>query len=73
MPNETVREHRRRCVGDENASVDWVDREIDGCEFRDERLGKRFRSLLEHLSSHSGGSIPPWIAGAMAWMYPAVP
>ena len=58
MPNETVRGHRRRRVVDENASVDWVDREVDGCESRDDRLGKRFRSLLEHLSSQPGGSIP---------------
>lgn len=58
MPNDTVRGRRRRRVVDKNASVDWVEREIDGCEFRDERLGKRFRSLLEHLSSHPGGSIP---------------
>ena len=32
----------------------WVDREIAGCEFRDARLGKRFRTLLERIGSDIG-------------------
>jgi hypothetical protein len=36
----------------------WVDRELAGCEFRDERLGKRFRSLLARLAGSPGESIP---------------
>ena len=37
---------------------EWVERELAGCEFADERLGKRFRALLEQLSSSPGDSIP---------------
>ena len=36
----------------------WVDREIAGCEFRDARLGKRFRKLLEQIGGAMGESIP---------------
>ena len=36
----------------------WVDREVTGCEFRDARLGKRFRTLLERIGSDIGQSIP---------------
>lgn len=36
----------------------WIDREVSDCEFEDERLGKRFRSLLAQLSSSPGDSIP---------------
>ena len=36
----------------------WVDREIAGCEFRDERLGRRFRKLLGRIGSAMGQSIP---------------
>jgi Transposase DNA-binding len=36
----------------------WVDCEIAGCEFRDARLGKRFRTLLERIGSDIGQSIP---------------
>ena len=36
----------------------WVDREIVGCEFRDARLGDRFRKLLVQLGSAMGQSIP---------------
>jgi hypothetical protein len=37
---------------------EWIDRELAGCEFKDERLGKRFRRLLEQLSDGTGESIP---------------
>jgi hypothetical protein len=36
----------------------WMERELAGCSFKDERLGKRFRSLLARLGSSIGESIP---------------
>jgi len=36
----------------------WIDHELAGCQFKDERLEKRFRKLLEHLSEGIGESIP---------------
>jgi transposase-like protein len=36
----------------------WIDRELAGCQFKDMRLGKRFRKLLEQLSDGTGESIP---------------
>jgi hypothetical protein len=36
----------------------WVDREIGGCDFRDERLAKRFRIVLRRIGSAMGQSIP---------------
>jgi len=36
----------------------WIDREIGGCEFRDARLGDRFRKLLSQIGSAMGQSIP---------------
>jgi len=36
----------------------WVDREIAGCDFRDERLVKRFRKVLGRIGSAMGQSIP---------------
>ena len=36
----------------------WVDREIAGCEFKDARLGDKFRKLLAQLGSAMGQSIP---------------
>jgi hypothetical protein len=36
----------------------WVDREIARCEFRDARLGDRFRKLLAQIGSAMGQSIP---------------
>lgn len=58
MSNECVRRRRRQAVADASAPSDWVDRELCDCTFKDERLGKRFRSLLGQLSSSPGGSIP---------------
>jgi hypothetical protein len=43
------------CADDSGA---WVDRELANSKFKDARLGKRFRSLLEQLSSSPGGPIP---------------
>jgi hypothetical protein len=36
----------------------WVDREIARCEFRDARLGDRFRKVLAQIGSAMGQSIP---------------
>ncbi|WP_247296258.1 transposase DNA-binding-containing protein [Bradyrhizobium sp. 179] len=36
----------------------WVDREAAGCEFKDERLGRRFCKLLAQIGSDMGQSIP---------------
>jgi Transposase DNA-binding len=36
----------------------WIDSELAGCEFRDVRLGKRFRLLVERLSQAIGETIP---------------
>ena len=36
----------------------WIDRESRGCEFRDARLGDRFRKLLTQIGSAMGQSIP---------------
>lgn len=36
----------------------WIERELAGCEFQDERLGKRFRKVLEQLSEGAGETIP---------------
>ena len=36
----------------------WIDQELATCEFRDVRLGKRLRSLVERLAEGVGESIP---------------
>ena len=36
----------------------WTDRELLGCEFKDGRLGKRFRRLLQKLAEGTAESIP---------------
>src|SRR5437763_1689781 len=36
----------------------WIDREIAGCRFADERLGRRLRALLVRVAGAVGGSIP---------------
>ena len=58
MPNDNVRKRRRSSVAVEKLHEAWVDRELADCDFVDERLGKRFRSLLGQLSSSPGDSIP---------------
>ena len=58
MPNGNVRIRRRSAVADGKARSAWVDRELADCSFKDERPGKRFRSLLEQLSSSPGVGIP---------------
>jgi hypothetical protein len=44
--------------GDDHGPAEWVDQELGGTVFADERLGKRFRALLEQLSRSPGDSIP---------------
>jgi hypothetical protein len=58
MPNRTVRKRRQASTADADSPDAWVDREAADCEFKDERLGKRFGSLLSQLSSSPGDSIP---------------
>jgi Transposase DNA-binding len=36
----------------------WIDREVAGCRFADERLGKRLRTLLAQMAGAMGESIP---------------
>ena len=41
-----------------SGSQGWVDREVAGCDFRDARLGHRFRKLLGQIGGAMGESIP---------------
>lgn len=36
----------------------WIENELQGCTFRDQRLGTRFRKLIQQLASNIGESIP---------------
>lgn len=38
--------------------TDWLDAELSGCEFKDKRLGDRFKKIAKALASGSGKSIP---------------
>lgn len=58
MPNDIVRKRRQSPVADAKSADAWADLEVADCVFKDERLGKRFRSLLQQLSSSPGDSIP---------------
>jgi len=40
------------------ATEGWIDQELAGCEFQDERLAKRFAKLFRQLSGGIGESIP---------------
>lgn len=48
----------KECLNNEPYNNIWLDREISGCKFKDERLGKRFRTLIEQLWDGVGESIP---------------
>ena len=48
----------RRVSGFDSTNESWVDREVSGCEFKDARLGERFRKLLAQIGSAMGQSIP---------------
>ncbi len=59
MSDEIVRRRRRPGVPREKPPPNsWLDSELAECDFKDARLGKRFRSLIEQLSSSLGDSIP---------------
>ena len=58
MSNELVRERRGQVVADAGATSDWIERELGGATFKDERLGKRIRSLVYRLSTSPGAGIP---------------
>jgi hypothetical protein len=51
----------------------WVGREIDGCRFADERLGRRLRALLDRMAGAIGESIPlacqDWAATKAAYRF----
>ena len=49
-----------RCVEDagDATSETWIDRETARSLFRDERLGQRFKTLLQQIGGAIGGSIP---------------
>jgi transposase-like protein len=36
----------------------WIDREVAGCRFADERLGRRLRTLLDQMAGAMGESLP---------------
>jgi hypothetical protein len=58
MSNGFVRRRRRQAVAGAGATSDWIERELGNGTFKDERIGKRFRSLLRRLSTSPGASIP---------------
>src|ERR1700716_1876352 len=58
MSNKPAPEQAWQSVADESATRDWIGRELAGCQFKDERLGKRFQVLLEQLAEGTGESIP---------------
>jgi len=51
----------------------WIDQELAGCEFADERLGRRFGMLMEQLSNGIGRTIPlacgDWAATKAAYRF----
>ena len=58
MPKQNVQGRRGSAAAGADDSGAWVDRELAQSKFKDARLGRRFRSLLEQLSSSPGGPIP---------------
>lgn len=59
MSDDCVRKRRGPTVPREKPPRgSWLDTELADCQFKDERIGKRFRSLIEQLSSSPGGTIP---------------
>jgi hypothetical protein len=58
----TKRQESPRSLGVDHATASqtktWIDHELVGSEFRDARLNKRFRRLLEQLSDGIDESIP---------------
>src|SRR5882757_5879090 len=58
MSEKLASKQRRQTAVDRNKAQDWIDRELAGCRFKDERLGKRFQVLLRQLAEGAGDSIP---------------
>src|SRR5271154_4886509 len=58
MPEIPVRARRRQSVADQKTDKSWIDDDFGDVTFADERLGKRFRTLLGQLSSSPGDAIP---------------
>ena len=58
MPKGRGLRRWRRAVAFTEPPHGWIDQEIEKCTFVDERLGKRFRTLLEQLSDGTGENIP---------------
>jgi len=58
MPQGRGPQRWRRAVVPVEPPSGWIDRELEECTFVDERLAKRFRTLLEQLSDGAGESIP---------------
>jgi hypothetical protein len=44
--------------GEVTDAPSWVERELAGCSFRDNRLDQRLHKLLTHMASAIGGSLP---------------
>jgi hypothetical protein len=57
ISNSLRRRAARRRLARERESK-WLDREFAGCKFRDARLAKRFRKLIEQTEEAVGESIP---------------
>ena len=49
---------REKDQSDLSGAPQWLDQELAGCQFEDERLGKRFRKLVRNLAESIGESIP---------------
>lgn len=57
-PTESQQAKRQADCATATEITTWIDRELAGCKFKDVRLGKRFRTLLERLWTGIGDSIP---------------
>jgi hypothetical protein len=73
MLDKHVRLRRQSSVADGKVDGDWVNGELAGCTFKDERLGNRFRVLLKQMGANPGGSIPlvcqDWAATKAAYRF----
>jgi Transposase DNA-binding len=57
----------------DHSGKSWIEEEMEGCEFRDERLARRARIIIERLAGRIGGSIPAacrdWAATKAAYRF----
>jgi hypothetical protein len=58
MSNRNVQGRRGSAIAEAAPSRAWVDTELAQCDFKDERLARRFRTLLEQMGGAPGESIP---------------